>query len=172
MAINYRHGPPKYSPENSGHDDSLNVGNEFEDFVCVEVAKEGLIIQNIHTKKFQYKTGENLQGFEIKYDGRCTGDNRTVPTNRLSIEIAEKTKAENPNWIPSGIYRDDKSWLYIQGNYNNFWVFSKKLLIQLYKSGRYIIDEMPTIRKFYLPITDADKYCDTKFIFDGQKTLF
>jgi len=151
-----------YNKENSGHSDSLEIGNTFQDFVCIELAKYSIILQNINSKKFQYNTGENLQGFEIKYDARCTGDNGTIPTNRLSIEIAEKTDLNNLNFIPSGIYRDDNTWLYIQGNYNGFWIFPKKLLILLHKSGRYEDAQLPTIRKFYLPITDADKYCALK----------
>jgi len=152
----------KYNEANSGHENSLEIGNNFEDFVCIELAKRHIILQNISTRKFQYETGENLQGVEIKYDARCTGDNGTTSTGRLSIEIAEKTKEGNANFIPSGIYRSDNSWLYIQGNYKVFWVFPKKLLILLHKSGKYELGEIPTLKKFYLPILDADKYCATK----------
>jgi len=55
---------------------------------------------------------------------------------QLSIEIAEKTKADNAKFVPSGIYRNDNSWLYIQGNFKTFWIFSKKLLILLHCSRR------------------------------------
>jgi len=155
---------PNYSKDNSGHDDSFEVGNAFQDFVCMELAKQNIILQNINSKKFQYKVGENLQGFEIKYDARCTGDNNTVATNRLSIEIAEKTNAKNMNYVDSGIYRNDNSWLYIQGNYKMFWIFNKSLLKMLHKSGRYEESQMATIKKFYLPIEDADKYCAKKIV--------
>ena len=153
-----------YDEENSGHLDSLEVGNEFQDFVCIELSKQNFIIQNINIKKYQYNVGENLQGFEIKYDARCTGDKGTIPTNQLSIEIAEKTKSSNLNYVPSGIYREDNSWLYIHGNYMMFWIFSKTMLKLLHKSGRYKEHEIPTIKKFYLPILDADKYCAKKVI--------
>ena len=152
----------RYSSNNSGHENSFEVGNSFQDFVCLELSKRNIVIQNINSKKFQFETGENLQGFEIKYDARCTGDNNTIATGRLSIEIAEKTKAENLNYVPSGIYRDDNSWLYIQGNYMQFWVFGKKILRLLHDTGRYKEHELPTVRKFYLPLKDADKYCDVK----------
>jgi hypothetical protein len=168
MAINYRQ-------ENSGHADSFEIGNEFQDFVCIELAKESIILQNINSKKFQYETGENLQGFEIKYDARCTGDKKTNATDQLSIEIAEKTNAGNIDYIDSGIYRSDNSWLYIQGNYMMFWIFAKKVLQLLHKSGRYREHELPTIKKFYLSIEDADKYCAKKCEFikiDKQQTLF
>jgi len=155
---------PNYSENNSGHKDSFEVGNEFQDFVCIELAKQGIILQNINSKKFQFNVGENLQGFEIKYDARCTGDRGTTATNQLSIETAEKTKAENAKFIPSGIYRNDNSWLYIQGNFKTFWIFSKKLLILLHRSGRYKEHELPTIKKFYLPMEDADRFCAKKVI--------
>jgi len=167
MAINYKQA-------NSGHIDSFEIGNEFQDFVCIELAKESIILQNINSKKFQYETGENLQGFEIKYDARCTGDRKTIATNQLSIEIAEKTNGFNMNYVESGIYRSDNSWLYIQGNYMMFWIFAKKVLQLLHKSGRYTEHTLPTIKKFYLSIADADKYCAKKWEFikiDKQQTL-
>ena len=154
-----------YSRANSGHNDSFEIGNTFQDFVCIELAKQHIILQNINSKKFQFEIGENLQGFEIKYDARCTGDRGTIATNRLSIEIAEKTNKDNLNWIPSGIYRNDNSWLYIQGNCMMFWIFSKKILNFLHEAGRYSEGADPTIKKFYLPILDADKYCAKKVTF-------
>jgi len=158
MAINY-------SQQNSGYKDSFEIGNEFQDFVCIEMAKDGIILQNINSKKFQFETGENLQGFEIKYDSRCTGDNNTEATGRLSIEIMEKSKSENYNYVNSGIYRGDNAWIYIQGNYMMFWVFSIKHLRLMHQVGKYKEAEMPTIKKFYIPIEDADKYCLKKYVF-------
>jgi hypothetical protein len=154
-----------YNIENSGHENSFEVGNEFQDFVCMKLAEQNIILQNINSKKFQYETGENLQGFEIKYDARCTGDKGTIPTNRLSIEIAEKTKTKNIYYVPSGIYRGDNAWIYIQGNYMMFWILSVKHLRLIYETGKYPKYELPTIQKFYLPIELADKYCIKKFIF-------
>lgn len=159
----------KYREENSGHVDSKLVGDQFADFVCMELAKDGIILQNINTKKFQYETGENLQGFEIKYDCRSTGCSTDKnPTGRISIEIAEKTKSENSSFIASGIYRGDNSWIYIVGNYMNFWIFPIKHLRLLHKTGRYKEYEgPPTIRKFYLSIDEADKYCAKKYTFQS-----
>jgi len=45
-----------------------------------------------------------------------------------------------------------------------FWIFSKKLLILLHRSGRYKEHELPTIKKFYLPLEDADRFCAKKVI--------
>ena len=178
MAINY-------NEENSGHSDSFEVGSRFQDFVCIKLAEDNVILQNINSKKFQYETGENLQGFEIKYDSNvssCLGSleanekandgpaifTKRSGTCRLSIEIAEKTKAENEHFVPSGIYRGDNSWLYIQGNYHQFWVFSVKMLRLLHKSNRYEESTKPTVKSFYLPIADADRFCAKKIIINYE----
>lgn len=147
----------KYPEANSGHKNSYEVGNEFQDFVCITLASDNIILQNINSKKFQFETGENLQGFEIKFDGTHT------KTKRLSIEIAEKRIGTNRDFVKSGIYRGDNTWLYIQGNYDLFFIFSVKLLRGLHKTGRYEDAEWPrenpTVKKFYLPHCDAIKYC-------------
>lgn len=146
-----------YPKHNSGHDDSFRIGNEFQDFVCIELAKQGIILQNINSKRFQYNTGENLQGFEIKFDGPHTS------TNRLSIEIAEKSNPFNEDFIPSGIYRKGNTWMYIQGNYDLFFIFPVNILLGMHQSGKYEEafhpKQNPTIKKFYLPHTQAFKYC-------------
>lgn len=143
--------------------DSLENGYSFQDFVCIELAKESIILQNILSKKFQYQIGENLQGWEIKLDREF------LKTGRLSIEIAEKIRADISYWTPSGIYRNDNSWLYIQGNFECFFIFGKKFLINLHnvKNGngdkKYKEGEIPTLKKFYLPLIDAEKYCLKKW---------
>lgn len=142
-----------YPEENSGHKNSFEIGKEFEDFVCIQLAKDGIILQNINSKKFQFGTGENLQGFEIK----C--DNVHTRTGRLSIEIAEKTNAMNKNYINSGIYRGDNSWLYIQGNYDLFFIFSITMLKLLHNRKVYEEKEMATLKSFYLPHSDCFKFC-------------
>lgn len=135
------------------HKDPLQMGAEFLDFVMEILQKRGVVLQAYTSKKNQYAIGESLQGWEVKLD------NRFIETGRLSIEVAEKSKAENPDWIKSGIYRRDNTWIYIQGNYNRFYWFQKSILIGLHKSGKYEeAESYGTIKKFYLPISDADKY--------------
>lgn len=127
-------------------------GVEFQDFVCKELAKRHVILQNLSSQKYQFSIGENLQGFEIKLDNRCT------ETGRLSIEVAEKTAAANATFVPSGIFRRDNSWLYIHGNYQLFFVFARNILQLLAGTKRYKFHDLPTIKKFYMPIEDAKKY--------------
>jgi len=130
---------------------SLERGLEFQDFVCIELAKRSIILQNISSKKYQFDVGENLQGFEIKLDQRCTD------TKRLSIEVEEKSSRDVSVWTPSGILREDNSILYIQGNYDCFWVFGKKWLRRWMDEKSPPVEEFNgTIRRFFLNIEVAD----------------
>jgi hypothetical protein len=156
---------------NSIHKDALNVGQEFQDFIVEHFAKElGISISIFQSKKYQYNVGESLQGVEIKYDARSTGDctyYECNATGNVAIEIAEKTKASNKDFCASGIYRRDNTWLYVVGNYDCAWVFAKSTLILLHNSKTkiYKINEMKTLRSMLLPIADADKFCAKKLIF-------
>ena len=131
---------------------TFSDGIEFQDWVCELMAREHIILQNLSSKKYQFERGENLQGFEIKLDARCT------ETGRLSIEVAEKSRASNPRWIPSGIMREDNAWLYIQGNRTQLWIFARNHL-RLYREKKrpQEHDSYGTVRKFYLTIALANR---------------
>ena len=77
----------------------------------------------------------------------------------MSIEVAEKTKAEQENFVPSGILRVDNTKYYLQGDDNYFWCFLKKTLQKYYEENKpqTIDNNPPTIRKFYISIEEADK---------------
>ena len=135
---------------------TVQPGNEFQDLVCTELGKRGIVFSNFVSKKYQLTVGENIQGFEIKLD------NRFPDTRQLSIEIAEKSARDRPNWTPSGIYKQDNTWLYIQGCSSGFYIFAKSLLLLLHKDKKKNYKEYEhngTIKKFHLPLSDADKYC-------------
>ena len=138
------------------HDKTFNTfqrGLEFQDFICEILFKEGIIVQNFSSKKYQYEIGENKQGFEIKLDALCT------KTKRLSIEIAEKKNSNNQEWINSGIYGIGNSWMYIQGNYEIIFIFPKNILVALHKSKKYEeVESHGTIKKFYLPFDESEKW--------------
>lgn len=131
---------------------SIENGNRFQDYICdLLLDKYGIIVQNYTSALYQFKKGENKQGFEIKFDHWCS------ITKRLSIEIAERTNIEN-SFVQSGIYRKDNSIFYVHGNMDIVFLFSKKMLQGMHKTGRYEEKEEPTIKAFYIPFEHAIKY--------------
>ena len=136
------------------HDDSYQLGLEFQDYVIDELRERfGIMIQAYSSKSYQYERGENPQGWEIKLDNRCTD------SKRLSIEVAEKTKKDDAApWIPSGICRDDNTLFYIQGNKARFYLFMKKHLCMIHKRESTNVEEKHgTIKTFYISFKLADE---------------
>ncbi|MEW6016479.1 MAG: hypothetical protein AB1760_00230 [Pseudomonadota bacterium] len=143
---------------------SFEDGLEFQDFVADTLCRElGLAISNFSSRRYQYRFGENKQGIEIKLDRRM------LETGNVSIEVGEKSRASNANYVPSGILRNDNSWLYVQGNREMFFIFSKKRLVDLYNTNRYRVDELPTIRRFLMPLADAMKHAEKVMDFRGTQ---
>jgi hypothetical protein len=138
--------------------DRPNVFEEalrFQDFVVDLLLSEiGLVISNYSSRYYQYNKGESRQGVEIKMDLRI------LETGNVSIEVAEKSRADKECWTPSGIMRDDNTWLYLQGNYEIIFIFGKHFLRQLYEARHKDKTWEPkhTIRTFLLPIKEAEKY--------------
>lgn len=132
--------------------DTFEAGLEFQDFVCRELAREHIVLQNTCSKRWQIEMGENLQGFEIKFDARCSD------TGQLSIEVAEKSRdLTSSPWVPSGIMRHDNTWLYIQGNYRVLYIFAKNWLQRWYAEKEPETKEkFGTIRTFYLKTEMAE----------------
>lgn len=126
-------------------------GLEFQDFVVEQLQPYGIHPVVFSSRKYQFDRGESIQGIEIKLDRRCT------ETERLSIEVSEKSKRSNDTYYRSGILREDNTWLYIQGNFELFFVFAKKHLISAYQTGKYPVYEQATIRTFFLPFPNAEK---------------
>ncbi len=139
-------------------------GAYYEDFIKDLMFLKGLAITSYKGKNNQFDIGENLAGIEIKFDSRC------VDMNHLWIETAEKSKSQNKEWYPSGVCREDNSWLYIQGNYDKVWIFAKRDLRDCYELKKcrewaffqenpYKMppDNTATGRGFELPMDRANK---------------
>lgn len=126
----------------------------YQDFVVDVMYQIGLAIVQYTSRAYQYGVGESRTGVEIKHDEKFS------QTGNLWIEIAEKAKPRAGNYVRSGIYRDDNSWLYLIGDYDTIFCFSKVFLQQIHASGRYRIQENKTrtSQGFCLPGTDAQKY--------------
>ena len=136
------------------YQDRLPIGQRFQDHCALQIMKNlHIALVNLQSKDYQFKIGENLQGFEIKYDQSF------VNTNNLYIETEHRV-SPHQEYYAGGILRKDNSWLYCIGNYEVIYIFSKKFLTNLYNSGRYNVIEnnLMTSKGFLLPKDDADKY--------------
>lgn len=130
---------------NKYYKEKLEQGQEYQDFVSVVmIEKLKIPLSFFGSKKYQYGVGENQQGIEIKFDDRLE------ETGNLYIEVAEKTKAENQQYISSGVMRNDNTWLYLIGNYNEIFIFDKKILKRMYLSRKHKEVEIPTSKGFLL----------------------
>lgn len=133
----------------------IESGQLFQDFV-VDAAHNilGLVIQQYASRTYQMTVGESLNGVEIK------NDEKYASTGNLWIETGEKARPREGDYFPSGIYRDDNTWLYIIGDYNTLFVFQKEFLKNLHRSGRYrdLENRTKTSIGFLLRDRDARKY--------------
>jgi len=139
----------------------LEEGKWFQDFVQEQLYKHGLSIVSYSSKEYQHKYGENRAGIEMKYDQKYK------EKHNLFIEIAEKSHPENPNFIPSGIYADNNTWLYLIGDEDEFFIFAKNFLIQWHKEDKFrtvfgypagdYLKIKPTSKGYLIPVNQARK---------------
>ncbi len=137
--------------------DMLEKGLQYQDFVTSLLLKEiALPISTYSSKKYQISHGENAQGVEIKFDDKM------CETGNVYIEVSEKSNANNTSYVPSGIYRLDNTWLYVIGDYSVVYIFAKKFLILMHKTGKYRTVKIPTSQGFLIDCDDTSKYCIKK----------
>ena len=145
--------------DNGYYKEKLEQGLIFQDFIAHEFYKRGIVIVGFGSKKYQIQHGENLLGAEIKRDGNF----RT--TGNLYIEVAEKSHPSKPSYVPSGIMRDDNSWLFVIGDEQTVWMFSTKQLRTVHeKRGWREVKKATSIARL-MPIAEADTCCIQKFEF-------
>lgn len=117
----------------------------------------GILLQVNTSTRYQFEQGESRQQIEVKLDRPCT------ETGNLSIEIAERRAVKVAVWTSSGIYSKTMPILYAQGNYTVLYLFKTKDLLDYHKGRlRGAYKELETIRKFHLPLRDAEQLCITK----------
>lgn len=130
------------------------AGLLYQDFIVDLAWKEGLVIAQYSSQEYQIGIGESRTGAEIKFD------EQSITKPNLYIEVSEKARPRKGDYAPSGIYANEKTWLYIIGNYDEVYVFHKNILQLLHKSRRYreIEINMKTSCGFLIPKTDASLY--------------
>lgn len=148
--------------------EKLEAGLEYQDFIADQLRKgEPCIILGAYSsRKWQNEHGESASGIEIKHDMKLK------ETGNLYIEVAEKSHPDMPEYTPSGIMRADNTWLYLIGDYDQAFLFSKHQLKTLYANRnqwatRGIRERStPTSIGFIYPVRDAVRgMCLRHFIF-------
>lgn len=143
---------------------------EYRDYITDRLHDAGIVVQQIVSKRGQFRVGENKLGLEIKLDRKFWR------TGNLCIEVAEKAVPRPGDYVPSGIFRDDNSWLFGIGNKDWFYIFSQKYVRACYQHGtvagkpirHYTRD---TSKGFLLDHETADKVAELIFKFDQGQVL-
>jgi hypothetical protein len=109
----------------------LQAAFEFENFIA-EMLKENysIDIEPFLTPEGQYDLGENKLGIEIK------NDTLIKKYGNVYIEYAEKSKASNYVFVKSGILKDDNTKYFLIGEADQFYIFRKQRLLEIYKEER------------------------------------
>lgn len=128
----------------------LERGLVYQDFVYEILSRHGINTVAYGSKLFQFKLGENKAGIEIKFDGN-------LKTGNLYIETEEKSNANNPFFVKSGIYRDCNE--YVIGDYSTIFRLSTNVLRLCHESGQYreLEIRMGTSRGFLFPQKEASR---------------
>lgn len=132
---------------NANYQAKLEEGLRFQDHVLEVLLQEGIPLM-YYTSREKQKHGETANGIEVKYDRRCK------ETGNLYIEYAEKSSASNANYVPSGIDKDDNTWLWVIGNYETLYILCKSHLRRV--KTKYKPVNTPTSLGFLLPVADAE----------------
>jgi len=140
--------------KNGYYGKKLQEGLEFQDVVTAALYQRGIVVVGYASRRYQIEKGENMLGAEIKRDGRFR------ETGNLYFETAEKSHPDNPRYVPSGILRQDNSWLYVIGDEKTIYIFPTNYLRMLAPKFREV--KTATSCGFLMPIQDADKYAIRK----------
>lgn len=136
------------------YEKDLAEGKKYEDYISTTLG-----IRVYQEEYEQYNLGESPIGIEIKNDKRMN------ETGNIFIETAEKRRAENPRWIPSGILRDNGDWGYLIGNEREAYLFTKERLKEIMKNKSIMTIAAQTSQGFLITIEEAQKYAIKKYKF-------
>lgn len=132
--------------------EKLQEALEYQDFIADQLLKHLGIAVTLYSSEKRQLTGETRQGIEIKHDKVMHS------TGNIYIEISEKSNPMNQYYVPSGIYRNDNTWLYLVGDHLEAFIFGKGVLQSIYETKhcwhQYGLEERetPTSQGFTLKI--------------------
>lgn len=130
----------------------LESGQYYQDYVVEKLYDYGIPLINYSSKEFQVFIGENKAGVEIKFDKMFR------KTGNFWIEVAEKTNSQNLEYVPSGIFRKDNTWLYILGDLEEIYILSKEQLQRISSQFEIIENNMKTSKGFLLPVNYKNSF--------------
>lgn len=136
--------------------EKLQQGLEFQDVMTRELYQRGIVVVGYASHRFQNSHGENMLGAEIKRDDNFR------KTGNLYLEVAEKANPRNERYVPSGIMRDDNSWLFVIGDEKTAYIFPTNYLRKLSDKRGWRPVTTPTSKGLLMPLSDAEKYCIRK----------
>ena len=153
------------------YQECLQKGLEYQDFVFTQLrSMDGMpiFLGAYASEKYQYKKGESLSGLEIKFDDKFH------ETGNLFVEYKEKTAPSNEIFVPSGIMRNDNTWLYLIGDYEQAFVFAKNTLREYCSTHDEKLEKRLSSTKtswgYLLPVKQVkkNKYLLAKHILFGK----
>lgn len=151
--------------------EKLEAGLEYQDFIADQLRKADpcIILGAYSSRRWQNEHGESASGIEIKHDMKLK------ETGNLYIEVAEKSNASLREYTASGIMREDNTWLYLIGDFDQAFLFSKHQLKMVYADrnhwGARDIRERQTLTSigFTYPVRSAlQGMCLRHFVFNSD----
>jgi hypothetical protein len=108
----------------------LREGLEYQDFAVRKLYEAGIPLACFPSMKYQNAAGENAGGVEIKSDREMS------KTGNVYFETAEKSDPANRAYVPSGICRNDNTWIYAIGDYSVLYLCAKNRLRRIFEGQR------------------------------------
>lgn len=147
--------------------DQLEIGWRYQDYVSRRLYKIGIVCITHQSRDYQIKYGECMNGIEIKFDRQLKD------TGNIYIEVESRSAYYTDKWCPSGVFANDNAYLYVIGNYEVAYLFSKKQLQALYenKAEKLKFVETETSKGFLLSINflENSPLAILKLDFKGEK---
>ena len=127
----------------------LRAGQEYEDFVAEQLWHHRWPIYVYQSRKWQWKSGESVNGIEIKLDRKFRD------TGNLFIETAERrTTTGASQWRPSGIYDEHEPRILAIGDYRTIYLLGVRWLI--HGLVNHLEIEKGTFRGYVLKLSHAE----------------
>lgn len=155
--------PMEYS---AYYKDKLKQGEAYQEFVGdIFLNHLNWQLSFYKTKYSQYNFGETHEGVEVKFDDRLK------ETGNLYIEYAEKSHPDNKAYVPSGVCRNDNTWLFVIGDRDVVFLFSKRVLKSLTSSKAFKHVTTPTSKGYLIKREDAQTLCLKEILLEKKPSL-